>query len=71
MRPVPVEAEPAEGVLDLVDRLRDLAQRVGVLDPEPELAALVAREEPVEEGGVDAADVEMAGGARGEADAHG
>ena len=55
-RAVPVEAEPAERVLDLVGRLGDLAARVGVLDPQPELAALVAREEPVEERRPDVAD---------------
>src|SRR5581483_10805913 len=38
---VPVEAEPAKRLLDLVERLRDLAARVGVLDAEPELAAVV------------------------------
>ena len=73
VRPVPVEAEPAERVLDLVDRLRDLARGVGVLDPQPELPALVAREEPVEERGADVADVEEPGraGSHADADGHG
>ena len=65
---VPVEAEPAQRLLDLLGGLGDLAARVGVLDPQPELAALVARVEPVEERGVDAPDVEEAGRARSEAD---
>ena len=65
---VPVEPEPAERLLDLVGRLGDLAARVRVLDAQAELAALVAREEPVEERRVDASDVEEAGRARGEAD---
>ena len=69
----PSQSSPSqrERVLDLVDRLRDLAARVGVLDPKPELAALVAREEPVEEERADAADVEEAGRARSHADADG
>src|SRR4029079_17233763 len=73
VRPVPVEAEPAEGRLDLVDRLRDLPRGVGVLDPEPELPALVARVEPVEERRADVADVEEPGraGSHADADGHG
>src|SRR5439155_25087688 len=66
---VPVEPEPAQRLLDLSGRLGDLAARVGVLDPQVELATLVAREEPVEERGVDTADVQEAGRARREADA--
>ena len=65
---VPVEAEPAKRLLDLLGRLGDLAARVGVLDPQAELAAFVAREEPVEERRVDSSDVQEAGRARGEAD---
>src|SRR5947207_1573651 len=61
---IPVEAEPAERILDLAGRLGDLPARVGVLDSEPKLAALVAREEPVEERSPDAADVEVAGRTR-------
>ena len=67
-RAVPVEAEPAQRLLNLVDRLGDLAARVGVLDPQAELAALVTGEEPVEERRVYPADVEKAGRARREAD---
>ena len=70
-RAVPVEPEPAERVLDLVDRLRHLAARVGVLDPEAELAALMPREEPVEEERAHAADVEETGRAGSHADDHG
>ena len=70
---VPVDPEPAQRPLDLLDRLRDLAARVGVLDPQQALAAAPAREQPVEEEGADAADVEEAGRARrhADADAHG
>src|SRR5437016_13175104 len=68
---VPVEPEPAQRLLDLLRRLRDLAAGVGVLDPEVELSPFVTREEPVEKRGVDASDMEEAGGARREADADG
>ena len=42
-------------------RLRYLASRVRVLDPEPELAALVACEQPVEQGCPHVADVQEPG----------
>ena len=41
-RAVPVDPEPVERLLDLVDRLDNLAARIGVLDPEQEFAALHA-----------------------------
>ena len=44
---VPVELEPAQGVEDLLDVLRRRALAVGVLDPEQELAAAAAGQEPV------------------------
>ena len=47
------------------------ARAVRVLDAEDEDAAVVAGEGPVEERGPGAADVEVAGGARGKADADG
>ena len=57
-RPVPVDPEPRERALDLLDGLGDLAARVGVLDPQQALAAAPAREEPVEEERAHASDVE-------------
>ena len=69
--PVPVEPEPAERLLDLLGRLVDLARGVGVLDAQPELAALVPGEEPVEERRAHVADVEEPGGRRSHADADG
>src|SRR5205085_1026383 len=68
-RPVPLDPEPAQRVLDLLHRLGDLAARVGVLDPEQALAAVAAREEPVEEEGAHPADVQEPGRARRHADA--
>ena len=67
-RAVPVDPEPAKRLLDLLGRLGDLAARVRVLDPEAALAALLAREEPVEEERAHAADVQEAGRARRHAD---
>src|SRR5262249_13951497 len=68
---VPIEAEPGHRVEDLVDGLVRRAIAVGVLDPEEERTAVVAGEEPVEEGRPGATDVEVPRGARGEANADG
>ena len=69
--PVPVEAEPPHGVEDGLDQLGPVALGVGVLDPQQELAALVAGEQPVEQHRAGAADVEVARRRRGEADTDG
>ena len=66
---VPVEAEPGEAVEDDAGVLVRGAFLVGVFDAEQELAARVAGEEPVEEGGAGAADVEVARGRRREPEA--
>ncbi len=70
-RTVPVDAEPAQRLLDLLDRLLDLAARVRVLDPQQAFAPLLAREEPVEEEGPHASDVQESGRARRHADSDG
>src|SRR5262249_52476853 len=57
---VPVEAEPPEALEVLVHRRLSRAFPIGVLEPEHEAAAVVAREEPVEEGGSRAPDVQVA-----------
>src|SRR5262249_52662582 len=67
-RPVPVQAEPAQRVLDLLRCLRDLPARVRVLDPQAELAPCVPGEEPVEERRANVSDMQEAGRARGHAD---
>ena len=67
---VPVKLQPSEGVEDLLDVLRGGALAVGVLDPQHHLAPVVAGQEPVEQGGASAADVERTRGRRREADPH-
>src|SRR6185436_2478446 len=66
---VPVQAEPAQRVDDEVDVLVGGARLVGVLDAQDEGAAVVARVEPVEERRAGATDVQVSGGAGGEAHA--
>jgi hypothetical protein len=63
---VPIELEPAERVEDQLDVLGCGALAVGVLDPEHELAARTAREEPVVKCRPRAADVQHAGWRRRE-----
>ncbi len=52
------DAEPAQGALDALDELVTGKGGVGVLDAQDERAALMAGEQPVEQGGPGAADVE-------------
>src|SRR5690606_15330994 len=59
---VPVEAQPVHAVENRVDRLPGGADLVGILDAQQELAAVVAGEQPVEQSGTSAADMEEAGG---------
>src|SRR5581483_6596734 len=62
---VPVDAEPAEAVEDRLQRGRVIAVFVGVVDAQDELAAVLAREQPVEQRRALPADVQVAGRARG------
>ena len=64
---VPLQPEPPQAVEDALEPVVLAADRVGVLVPEQEATALAAREEPVEECGAGAADVERAGRRRAEA----
>src|SRR5262249_37974876 len=68
---VPGDAEPAEAVEDWLKRLGLVALGIGVVDAEDELSALLPGEQPVEQRGAYAADVQIAGGTGGEAGAHG
>ena len=58
---VPIETEPVHPVEDRVDRFLGRAGPVGVLDPQQELAAVAAGEQPVEQGGARAADMKESG----------
>ena len=66
---VPGEAEPAEGVEDLLLGGGDEAGAVGVFDAEDELAAALAGVDVVDEADVGGADVGVAGGGGSDADA--
>ena len=65
-----VEPEPPQVVLDRGFRRRRRALAVGVLDAQDERAAVMARQQPVEERRAGVADVEVTGGAGGETDSH-
>jgi hypothetical protein len=67
---VPVDAEPAQAVVDGVRVLRAVSRGVRILDAQYKDAAVVAGEQPVEERGSRPADVQMTGRARREADAN-
>ncbi len=66
---VPVEAEPAQRLQQRPGVVLGRAREVGVLDPEHVDAAVVARQQPVEQRGAGAAHVQMAGRARSKANA--
>src|ERR1019366_1553840 len=68
---VPVEAEPAHGVEDLVRQVAAAPLDVGVLDAKDERAFVAAREEPVVEGRARPADVKGARRGGRETDAWG
>src|SRR4029077_1659943 len=68
---IPVEAQPKKAVDDALNEFRLVALGVGVFDAEDHGAVLLNGIEPVEQGGAGAADVEVAGGRRGETHAHG
>src|SRR5262249_27763736 len=68
---VGVEPEPAQPLVDRALRGLGVALLVGVLQAEDELAALVAGEEPVEQGGARAAHVEVPRRRRRKTDADG
>ena len=63
---VPIEPEPAEPVEDRLQRLGDVALLVRVVDAQQELPAALARELPIEQRRANAADVQIARGARRE-----
>ena len=68
---VPVKAQPAHGAQDDLGVLVSGAGGVGVVDAQDERAAVGAGKGPVVDGGAGAADVQLAGGGRRKANAHG
>src|SRR5581483_7651380 len=58
---VPIKTEPAQAVENSVDHIRRGSFDVGVFDAEDEHAAMAPREQPVEQRGARAADVEVTG----------
>jgi len=64
---VPPKAEPAQALEDRADRRFGRALAVGVLHAQPEGAAVMAREQPVEQRGARATDMQEAGRRGGEA----
>ena len=71
LRPlIPVQAEPAQIFENRRVGVGRRALDVGVFDAQDERAVLPAREQPVEQRRADVADVQVAGRARGESDAH-
>ena len=67
---VPVEAEPAQAVENAFDHRRGRPFGVGILNSQHEGAAMAPCEEPIEQRRAGAADVEVAGRRRSEADAN-
>ena len=67
---VPVDPQPLERVEDLLDVLRRGALAVRVLDPEHELPVRAAGQKPVVQCRARAADVQLAGWRRREANSH-
>ena len=68
---VPIQLEPVQGVEDLALTVLAEPRPVGVLDPQEEPSALLAREREVEQGHVCRADVRVPGRGRRHAQAHG
>ena len=65
---IPAEAQPLQVVLDGCLELGLAAQPVGIVEPQDERAAMAPREQPVEQGRPDIADMQEAGRAGREAD---
>jgi hypothetical protein len=67
---IPLQAEPSKILENRGLRFAGGPLDVGVLDAQDERSAGSARHQPIEQGRARVADVEMAGGAWGEADSH-
>lgn len=66
---VPLDAQPAQGVEDLLLGLAGGTQLVRVLDAQDELATVLTGEAEIEEGDVGGTDVRVTGGRRRDAGA--
>ena len=66
---VPVDSQPAQPVEDRLQRLLDVPLLIGVVDPQDELPAVLPGQQPIEQRGPHAADVQVSGRAGGEAGA--
>jgi hypothetical protein len=66
---IPIETEPAQSFIDRGSGFFSIARSIGVLDAQNEFALVMSREEPIEKGRTCAADVEIASGRGGKADA--
>src|SRR5205823_454822 len=66
---IPIETEPAQSFINRGGGFFSIARSIGVLDAQNEFAVVMSREEPIEKGCTCAADVEIASGRGGEADA--
>ena len=68
---VPLDPEPAQPFVDVLDGALDVAALVGVFNTKDELPAVRLDKGPREEGRAQAADMQLAGGAGGETGADG
>ena len=55
---IPIEAKPRHAIEDRIDRRLGGTGAIGIFDPQQELAAVMARKQPVEQRGARAADMQ-------------
>ena len=68
---IPIEAKPAQSIVNYLNRLVSLTALVGVLNPQQKCPLVVAREEPIKERSPRAANMQEAGRRRREANPDG
>src|SRR5256885_15105941 len=66
---VPIKPEPLQPFVDCRHAFFDVPRSISIFDAQHEFAAVMAREEPIEQRGARATDVQKAGGRGGETDA--
>ena len=67
---VPIDPNPAKTIENAADGIVDVPLLIGIVDSQDELAAVVSRQQPVEQSGPNPADVQKAGRAGGESSAY-